>query len=471
MSLRSAARRIYERSPQKLKTIIARAYASLPNRLQFGADYPPAEALTSSAEKWTPQESCEYQDKQLERLIARANDMEFYKARGGIRSLRDAPLLTKDELKQFSATLPSEDIKRFKAEGVTTGGSTGAPLKLYLDRKGLALQKTIRASHFRLVSQVSSPRIASFRGTRFDPVLPGDSKFAVRSLDGKTLFLNSFTLAPSTAEQFYDAWNRFKPDTVFAFPSTLGKFAALARMDKPQLHIPEGCVTSSESLFDDQRKLIEEALKAPVFDTLGMSECECIAFQREPDGPYMVSTHVCYVELLRDGKDVRPGESGEIVLTHLHNFSQPIIRYRTGDWAVAMEGGIMSNGGHFALASVEGREQENLLAADGSPVSMSNFNMHSDYWIGVLEYQLVQEDLGKAILKLKTGAPLSHEQLRLIGREIHEKFGDRFEVRLEEVRRLWRTPAGKTPRVVSSENAAHFDYAKEGDEILETTSS
>ena len=43
------------------------------------------------------------------------------------------------------------------------------------------------------------------------------------------------------------------------------------------------------------------------------------------------------VELLTDGRPTEPGEVGEILVTDLNNFSVPLIRYRIGDLAVAVD--------------------------------------------------------------------------------------------------------------------------------------
>jgi phenylacetate-CoA ligase len=58
--------------------------------------------------------------------------------------------------------------------------------------------------------------------------------------------------------------------------------------------------------------------------------CEC----EEHDGHH-VAAESYVVEIVKDGRPARAGETGEIVVTDLNSFSLPLLRYRTGDFAAA----------------------------------------------------------------------------------------------------------------------------------------
>lgn len=458
MSIRARVRDLYGKSPQKVQTVIGRLYASMPLKWHFGRDLEWALSVARKVDSWSDETAVEYQARQISRLLDRAGSVPFYRERGLCTDFHEMKPLTKEELKIYSDGVAVPDIRRFRAERVATGGSTGEPVTLFLDRKGLAMQKATRQIHDRIVTGIVGPRQVQLRGIRYEPVLPGDTRFAVKSFDRKTLYLNSYTLSRDTAGRFYDAWNRFKPDAVFAYPSTLAEFASLVQLDSARLFSPRAIITSSETLLDDQREPIESALGAPVHDFYGLTECECIAFEQEHKGDYVVDRHVCLVELLVGDRPAEPGEVAEIVITHLHNFVQPLIRYRTGDMAVGAAGGRLSNGSWSNLRSIKGRIQENLIARDGALISLVAFNMHTPYWRSVVAYQFVQESPGRASLNLKVAEPLDDRDLRLIEKEIREKSQDRVDVDFLQVTRLYRTGRGKTPRVVPAERVADFDY-------------
>ena len=65
-----------------------------------------------------------------------------------------------------------------------------------------------------------------------------------------------------------------------------------------------------------------------------------------------------------------PGESGEVVVTDLHNLAQPLIRYVTGDLAVARGDAACACGrGLVRIGPIEGRLSEVLTDGQGHPVS------------------------------------------------------------------------------------------------------
>ena len=64
------------------------------------------------------------------------------------------------------------------------------------------------------------------------------------------------------------------------------------------------------------------------------------------------------VELLVDGRPAEPGEVGEVVITDLNNFSVPLIRYRIGDLATAVDGTPCPCGRDLSrIGRIEGRTQ------------------------------------------------------------------------------------------------------------------
>jgi phenylacetate-CoA ligase len=60
--------------------------------------------------------------------------------------------------------------------------------------------------------------------------------------------------------------------------------------------------------------------------------CEC----EQHDGHH-VAAESYVVEIVKDGRPARAGETGEIVVTDLNSFSLPLVRYRTGDFAAARD--------------------------------------------------------------------------------------------------------------------------------------
>lgn len=82
------------------------------------------------------------------------------------------------------------------------------------------------------------------------------------------------------------------------------------------------------------RARIEEAWNARVFDHSGMTEVGPMTIEcpENPGGLHILEGHYLAEVLDPDtGKDVPPGEVGELVVTNLGRVGSPVLRYRTGD--------------------------------------------------------------------------------------------------------------------------------------------
>src|SRR6478609_2810161 len=101
-------------------------------------------------------------------------------------------------------------------------------------------------------------------------------------------------------------------------------------------------------------------------------------------------------------RPARPGETGEVVVTDLHNLSCPMIRYVNGDLAVAHPDEICACGRALVrIGPVEGRTTETLRDGRGNAVGGLVFNI----LFGVMEqvakkFQVVQRLDGSVVMKV-----------------------------------------------------------------------
>ena len=102
---------------------------------------------------------------------------------------------------------------------------------------------------------------------------------------------------------------------------------------------PKAVISSAQVLPEQSREIIEKALGCGVFDKYGSREFSGIAYECEQHDGHHVVAESYIVEILKDGAPAKPGEWGEVVITDLNNFCAPLIRYRVGDLAVAMDDG------------------------------------------------------------------------------------------------------------------------------------
>ncbi|NLO11359.1 MAG: phenylacetate--CoA ligase family protein [Candidatus Cloacimonetes bacterium] len=94
--------------------------------------------------------------------------------------------------------------------------------------------------------------------------------------------------------------------------------------------------TTAEMLLEVDRKSIEEAFACKIIDTYGCGDGMGGASQCALSQKYHINTETSIMEVL--DKDLKtktqPGDTGEIVLTSLHDYAMPLIRYAPSDQAI-----------------------------------------------------------------------------------------------------------------------------------------
>jgi len=127
-----------------------------------------------------------------------------------------------------------------------------------------------------------------------------------------------------------DYLQKHAPEILTGDPFT---FLALAELN-PKIK-PNALVSSAMTLQDGLRRRLEKQFDCPVYDIYSLTECRMIAVARQ-SGVYRLIRPDLYVEILHADKDepMPEGERGEIAVTGGINPFLPLIRYRTGDYAI-----------------------------------------------------------------------------------------------------------------------------------------
>jgi phenylacetate-CoA ligase len=169
--------------------------------------------------------------------------------------------------------------------------------------------------------------------------------------------------------------------------------------------IPVLC--GAERLFANDRAVIESAFGPAVFETYGCREVMLIGAECEHHDGLHESMENVLVEIVVRGahgqtRHARPGEVGEVVLTDLHNYAMPFLRYANGDLAVAGPDERCACGRALRrIRAVEGRVTETLRDAEGRRVGGMVFNLiFSPLAKSVRQFQAVQHKDGTITLKV-----------------------------------------------------------------------
>ena len=419
--------------------------------------------------QWLPQAKLrEVQLAKLQRLLQHAYvHVPYYRqamTRAGVKpedvqSLDDLarlPLLEKHDVRKrlhfelFADTHRKRDMHR-----IATSGSTGEPFVTYADRHQLEMRfaTTLRALEW-TGWRFGDPQVRLWHQTL------GMSRLQMtrERIDAwflRRLFIPAFEMKRSTLEAFVDRIRRHNPVLVDGYAESLNLLATYIRGGELPGFSPKAVMSSAQALPDSVRAVIEDGLTTTVYDKYGAREFSGIAYQCGESAEHHVMDESYIVELLVGGRPAAPGEVGEVVITDLNNFSVPLIRYRIGDLATAVDNTIACPCGRglSRIGSIQGRTQAIVHCGNGTWLPGTFFHhFFKDHDYAIRSFQVQQSRKGAFTLRIVKNDQFSDDAFARILNELRQFVGDDSETDID-VQFVYEIPlvrTGKHSPVVST---------------------
>ncbi len=203
-----------------------------------------------------------------------------------------------------------------------------------------------------------------------------------------------------------------------------------------------------EVVDDEVRSVCSEAWGVPVTDLYSANEIGYLALQCE-HGAYHVQSESVQVEVLdAAGAPCAPGEVGKVVVTSLHNFAMPLIRYELGDFA-EVGSPCPCGRGLPVLARILGRTRNLLVMPDGTRrwplLGWREFRKIAP----VIQHQMVQRRLDLIEVRLVVERPLTAGEEDRLRARIREALGHPFSLVFQYLSEIPRTGSRKYEEFVS----------------------
>lgn len=351
------------------------------------------------------------------------------------------PLLTKADIRANFEDLiaPSQRAGLlYKA----TGGSTGEPLRFGYTRESNDRRIAVmwrgyawagarmgRRTLYLWGGAVGEPHRAQLLKDRLY-----HAAFARRMLD-------SFPMSEANMAGYADAIDAYRPEVIVAYVGPLVRLSEWLLATKRRVHRPESILGGAEALLDHQRETIERAFGAPAYNTYGCREFMLIASECERrDGLHVNADHL-FVETVP--ADRGASAPADVVITDLHNYGMPFIRYQNGDLATPGAGACACGRGLPRLARVDGRKLDAIRTRDGHILPGEFFPHMLKDIAGLRRFQVVQDSLDALDISIVRGAGFDESGLDYARREIAKVVGDSVDVRFHFVDDIPTSANGK----------------------------
>jgi len=245
----------------------------------------------------------------------------------GTASLETWPLLAQQQVRADPRAFYSGP--RWLAVAAHTGGTSGAPLLLLRSAREIALEQAF--IDFVTHEATGLPADARCAVLHTEEIKdPNDFRppYWIFAAGGRRLVCSAGHLNADTIAAYAQILREFRPQVLFAYPTSLEALCLLLRRAGEQVHIPH-VACSSEMLHPHVWALARETLGCTMLDRYGQAERVARACATEP-GQYRFVPGYAHVELVQvDAREDR--KVYEIVGTSLWNPAMTLVRYRTGD--------------------------------------------------------------------------------------------------------------------------------------------
>jgi phenylacetate-CoA ligase len=152
-----------------------------------------------------------------------------------------------------------------------------------------------------------------------------------------------------------------------------------------------------------------------------------------------------YIEILNEqGKTVQ-NQEGRVVVTTLHNYSMPLIRYDIGDVAVAGGWGCDCGRNTMLLKKVVGRTLGYFKKADGS-LAHSHFIVQAVFFRNwIKRFQIIQDEIDHVLIKvqLNENTEANKSDIEDITKKTKILMGESCKVDFDFVDEIHRSASGK----------------------------
>jgi phenylacetate-CoA ligase len=205
-----------------------------------------------------------------------------------------------------------------------------------------------------------------------------------------------FVSAPATLPlaQIVARLNAANPPAVQGYPSLLRQLASERRAGRLRI-APRSVTSMGETLTAGDRRAITAGFEVPLTDLFVSSE-GLVGRSQPGEQVLTFASDMCIVELVdQQNQPVKPGNpSAKLLLTNLHNLTQPLIRYELTDRLIAEPAGRAH--GHLR-ATAEGRADPPFRYGNSE---VSPFAIRAAFATApdVREYQVRQTPRGLEVL-------------------------------------------------------------------------
>lgn len=462
--MESNFKNLYDRLPVFVQNVILSGFSGLLDRERYGGNFNAYRDFLEESQWYSAERLQEYQESKLRELIKYSYAHVPYYRRimdenaikpGDIQNLNDLskmPVLTRADINQNFHQLLSDEFNLKTVKKGHTSGTTGSPLEICYSDDLIHINYAMLDRQYKWAGiqlKRFGDKIAVARGNVIVPLQQKRPPFWRYNYFHNHMLLSSFHLSQDNLGYYIDELERFKPKVLDGYPSTVYVLAKYLQNMGRKLKL-DAVLTSSETLFDFQREVIEESFQCRIFDYFGSAERVLFSTECDKHEGHHIASEYGITEVVDENhKPVGPDREGLLVATSLHNKAMPLIRYVTNDMS-AIKSRQCSCGRCLPLMEDVATKAEDLLTLkDGRLISPSVLTHPFKPLTSIVESQVIQEDVDNVRIKIVADSDFDDKDEHSLIHGLQERLGPDVNICVERVESLSRSRSGKFKWVIS----------------------
>ena len=410
-------------------------------------------------QNWSNEQFQDYQLKHYQDLVSYAiQHVPYYRRIFGdkgitsntitcLDDITQLPILKRGIVKNNPTEFHADNLPTKNSISLHTTGTTGSPLKITSDNNARQKNYAFFDGYLETLGLNPDAKHIIIGGRVIVPQKNTKPPFWRYSFFQKSLLMSSYHLNDKFMDTYIDKVESFSPEYIESYPSSI--YILAKHILKKQRKIKcKAIITSSETLFPEQRETIEKAFNTTVYDQYGCVEMSLFVGQCRY-GRYHVRPDYGLLELVDDdGAPVLAGQPGNVICTGFINDTMPLMRYAIGDIATLSENSSCDCGLNTPiLKEIMGRADDILLTSNGQAIGRMSPVLKN---FPVKEAQYIQYKAGEVELLIVPDTAFSKERdEKLIIDAVQLRLGKKFSVHLSIVKHIERGKGGKLKAVIS----------------------
>lgn len=453
---------IYCKLPIAGQNILISLYGFKITLQRYGKEFDRISNFLKESQFFSEAEIIEYQRENLVKIISHAYyNVPYYReifdkrklTPRDIRNVNDLhklPILTKKDIKDNFKKLIATGLSGKKLIHGHTSGTTGTPLDILWDKNTVLITNALLWRQRNWAGLNFGERFSTFFGRVSVPISQKKPPYWRYNFAHKQVLFSSFHLTRENLKYYFDKLTTYKPVAIEGYPSNifiLAKYLEYLDQKFPVRSI----LTTSETLHQYQREVIEDRFCCKIYDYYGMAERVVFATECEMHKGHHLNSEYGITEIVNsDGMASGVDQLGRIVATGLHNYGMPLIRYATNDVSLLRKDKCTCGRTLPLLADVTTKAEDIITTRDGRYISSSALTHPFKPLDNIEESQIIQDDINGIRIKIVKKAGYSDHDTKHLINEMQMRLGNDMNIKIEFVDEITRGSNDKFRWVISN---------------------